>query len=340
MVSRETLLACAESLILKVYSQYLKPMKECDVMSLKRLVLCSLSVDTKVYLSYFQRLDSEAEECVNKLVKEVELAKAVEIKPMSFDSANLFIWLSSREYQEAFESKKKDDARSEFITTNCSKLLNVSQFSFSLLFDALFLISSSRKQLLDAPTERYWKDSNRKLYGKVERVRSVARKEVAYYGGWGLFIGIKSIQEHMGAISKFANKENMASLKKVLYQLKVIDISNISLGDSPFVPADRLYSRKEIKNLKRLDAAIDELFVHIYRRRFEVQYKCEQTEKTTDDSFVCVRQFHTANHSLLHSGRGVDDRKGSTSFYSLFTLSGYRDLISQLDGWFANLSPQ
>lgn len=293
-----------------------------------------LKAEAAIYKKIIGKASRHCEECLNDLVSLIQCYEAKGLKPASYHGGRLYLWLTCGDYKALKHVRDEEQQRSKYLDS-CSNLVTGDQkFTFGVLFDSLLLLSKSRRQVLTLAKQQSWRDTNKRFYSKKDRVTSIVKNKAAFESGWGVEIALKAIKEHVFSAMQFAKKNQMQSLSKVLFQIQKIDVLGAELSPTSYKPSAFYSQSKALTQIKRIDAALDELFVYVYRRKSKVEYGCEQVSKTSDGSFICQRHFHGEGYSLLNTGVSKDDMQASSSFYSLFSVKSYEDLISQLKTWF------
>ena len=293
-----------------------------------------LEAEASIYNKIIGKGARKCEECINELVSLIKSYKVKGLEVTSYDGARLYLWLTCADYIALKQLRDKERQQEKYLD-DCSKLVaGGNKFTFGVLFDSLLLLSKSRRQVLTLAKQQSWRDTNKRFYSKKDRVTSIVKNKSAFESGWGVEIALSAIKAHIFSAMQFAKENQMQSLSKVLFQIQKIEVLGEELSQASYKPAEFYCHNKSLMLIKRIDAALDELFVYIYRRKSKVEYGCEQVSKTSDGSFICQRHFHGEGYSLLNTGVSKDDMNASSSFYSLFTVKSYADLISQLKEWF------
>jgi len=272
---------------------------------------------------------------INEICKCVKQAYEQGLAPYSHEGALLLQWMTSSSYQSEDAARKKKEERRDYIASYNKRLSFQGKFGFSGLFDALLLIANARGDVISPRKRKTWSLPKGMRFRKNDMHIELVEDNENFKFGWDVDLGVKLIQKNLWSCLEFAKQNKMEALTKVLFQIKHLNTPCSLINEEAFVVD---CYEGQLSNVKRIEASIDELFVHIYSRRHEVHHECIQSSRTKDHLFKCSRKFETKNHSLILIGEQVDGFKSKSTYYSLFSIESYSDLIKQLGGFFEQVS--
>jgi hypothetical protein len=299
------------------------------------LAVYRLDFNPNNYLALSNRRRSFDIEVISEICGLVEIAFYSGLQPYSYHGALLREWTESASYKSKMRAKDESFKIESYVSSYKEKLSSVEQFGFSGLFDALLAISNARSIVISPRKVKSWSKTNGLRFRRSECRIELVQDYGNFTLGWDVDLNMKLIQKNIWGCMKFAKANKMEALSKVLFQIKNVKTAGLDARLGEYVVG---CYEKPLVNIKRIDAAMDEMFVHIYSRRFSVEHECTQLFKTKDHFFNCHRQFDAGNHSLIIRGDLVDGFEDKSTYYSLFSVKSYADLIDELGKFFEQVS--
>lgn len=306
-----------------------------DLKRLEMYCLVRLATSTEDYLRVCTnisfRKSSLPYQLANLAAKYIDLG----LEPASFQAVRILDWLTSSEYEYEVSKSKMTAVRVNFCNHYKAALADGSRFGVGRMFDALLLISNNRYRVITPLSEKLWGSPTKGRYRSHNLQRTIKDCPVNYEALWSLVLGCKLIQANIKECLKFSYSNNLSDLVKVLNQIKHMDLSSVNEGNE-LVGVSLLYSLpSQVAKLKRIDAALDDVLVHILKKKLNIKYECTQLSKSSDHTFKCHRVLSTDSFMFINSGEHSDGCTGSSkSFYSLFTTRSFDELIAGVQGFF------
>lgn len=331
---REDLYKKVQRVISKVREARMMPIYGSAADDFHELATYRMVVDKVQYAKLQGKFSQFTDDLLDEMVSVITESLEAGLEPMSYHGTKIMLWMRSSLYVTDKQSKEKLAKYNTYIDDYNVEISSDERFTFGRLFDCLLQLSHARKVIERPLRTRTWKKPRGSFYRKKDLSYEYNKTFSNFKAGWDAEKAIILINKDIHQALQFAYKYKMESLIKILSSIKHIEPSKAVISPDSMSPLSHYHISDRLKNLKRIDAAIDDLFVHIYKRKFDVTYACDQVGRTKDGTFNCRREFHTPTHSLLNCGNKVDGLSNKSAFYSLFTLKSYDDLVQNLSTWF------
>lgn len=241
--------------------------------------------------------------------------------------AILYEWFNSAERE--FELlKRQSEKEQDMKFREANRLLDGSQsFAFKQLYDCLCIVSKYRATVLTPSMEKSWGDNRKLFYRSTDLSNKIANSPKNMEASWMMLAALKAIQLHLWQAMKFAKNNQLHDLSQVLYQIEKMDLNSLSVKRD----GHELHALiKFIKPVKRIYAAIDDMFAHVMRKAFGVDYFCEQILPSNEEDYYCRSHLGNDKWSLLGCGVRTDSVYSTKAFHRLFKYETFDELVADI----------